>query len=237
LDCIFFLKSVLPITIIEILAAIFGMYYLKKVKPKDATRYFVYFLWLIVVVESFGAIPAIAYFTNYEYFGFLKDTFFQRNSSLYNIFTLITSIFYTLYFLSFTDFKLKKLFIKIAVFIYFIYGVYLLLDISVLGSANVPFITIGGAIIMFLSIMTFYMQLLKSDLILKLQKYLPFYVSIGVLIFYLCTTPIEIYMNYFKEGNEFFMTFKTKMYLYLNLFLYGSFILGFILCSKKNKFY
>jgi len=237
LDFIFFLKSVLPITIIEILAAIFGLYYLKKVKPKDATRYFVYFLWLIVVVESFGAIPAIAYFTNYEYFGFLKDTFFQRNSWLYNIFTLITSIFYTLYFFSFTDFKLKKLFIKIAVFIYFIYGVYLLLDISVLGSANVPFITIGGAIIMFLSIMTFYMQLLKSDLILKLQKYLPFYISIGVLIFYLCTTPIEIYMNYFKEGNEFFMTFKTKMYLYLNLFLYGSFILGFILCSKKNKFY
>lgn len=237
MDIIFYIKNLLPTTIVEILAAIFGLYYLKKVKPKDATRYLVYFLWLIVVVEAFGSIPAIAYFTKYEYFGFLKGTFFQRNSWLYNIFTLITYIFYSLYFLSFTDFKLKKLLIKIAVLIYFIYGVYLLLDISILASANIPFITIGGAILMFLSIMVFYLQLLKSDMILKLQKYLPFYVSIGVLIFYVCTTPIEIYMNYFKEGNEFFITFKTKMYLYLNLFLYGSFILGFILCSKKNRVY
>ena len=101
------------------------------------------------------------------------------------------------------------------------------------------FITIAGTFLLFFSVMFFYFELLRSDLVLQLKRFLPFYISVGVLVFNLSITPIEILSQYFnlEEGNELFIKLHINVLLIANIFMYSTFILGFIICSRKKKFY
>ncbi|MCW8981918.1 MAG: hypothetical protein OQJ83_11085, partial [Altibacter sp.] len=82
----------------------------------------------------------------------------------------------------------------------------------------------------------FYFELLRSDMLLQLKHFLPLYISAGVLVFNLCVTPIDIFSEYFKN-NTFLVELKVYVYLYANIFMYSSFIIGFIVCSKKKRSY
>ena len=89
----------------------------------------------------------------------------------------------------------------------------------------------------FLKRCLFFLQLLKSDFILNLKRFLPIYVAIPVMIFYLCVTPVSLFSEYFKTstGNSLFVDLHVHILLYSNIFMYLFFILGFIICSKTNK--
>ncbi|MGK0295909.1 MAG: hypothetical protein ACI884_002081 [Ulvibacter sp.] len=85
-------------------------------------------------------------------------------------------------------------------------------------------------------IVLFYFQLLKSDVTLNLKFFLPFYISIGVLIFNLLITPIDIFDDFYSGEDILFTKIKNIVYLFSNLFMYSSFILGFIICRRKKSY-
>jgi hypothetical protein len=93
-----------------------------------------------------------------------------------------------------------------------------------------------GTILVLLSIFYYYYEIIKTDSLLKIKKALPFYVSLGALFFHLFTTPVLIYSIYYRQSfnPEFDTVFKIVLYG-SNLILYFSYILGFIICSKKKK--
>lgn len=83
--------------LVELLAAIAGSLFIRKCKPSAATRYLVYFLWLTVAVEYTSGIARYCIMEFESLYG-LKDSLLINNVWLYNIYGLISGLFYIWYF-------------------------------------------------------------------------------------------------------------------------------------------
>ena len=101
-----------------------------------------------------------------------------------------------------------------------------------------PILLLTGSILLFITILLFFLNILKSEQIINLKTYFPLYVALGYLFFLLSTTPIDIYIKYYDiDLNESYVNLRASIYLYINLFLYSTITLGFILCFWKKKSY
>lgn len=229
----------MPIVLLELLAAVSGSYYLRKARyPLRNTKYLVWFLWFTLFVEVFGAYAPIGYYSDYKFFGFVKDSVFVNNTWWYNIFSVLNFAFFTYYFTSYIRAKRVRwvLFLGIGVFIVSAVIYYAVSEGAFLGFES--FINTPGAILLLCSIMVFYYHLLRSELILKLKYFLPFYVSIGVLVFNLTVTPIEQLSMFLTtdEGNKFFLVLYVNVLRFANFLFYFLIITGFLVCSKEKQF-
>jgi len=231
-----FLLNLVPVNLLELLSAIAGTFYLKRVNASKAEKLFVWFLWLTVVVETIGPYAGIAYFTNYEYFSFVKDTPFQNNFWLYNIYMLFSNLFYVYFFRSFLKDALSK---KILLGLSFILAIAVSIDFYHIGlfAPSSRVLSIFGSLLILLSILLFYFNLLKSSKVLNLSNSLPVYISVALLVYTLCISPLDFLLNYFKEstGNQLFVSFRVYTLFVLNILLYLTYTIAFIICSKKKK--
>lgn len=234
-----FILYVGPIILLELLAATAGIYYLKKTPiPLKNSIYLVYFLWLTVFFELVGSYAPIAYYSDYKLFSFVKGTLFEKNTWWYNIFTVLNFAFFTAYFVSFLRSRIAKLVFKILVGVYLLTTIiYYIFSDDFFHSAS-SFINLSGMLLLLFGTLFFYFELLRSDLILKIKYFLPFYISVGVLVFNLTVTPIDMLSKFFtfEDGNRFFVSLHLNVFLFANIFLYLSFIIGFIVCSRKKGF-
>jgi len=230
-----YLLKVIPINILELLAAIAGAYYLRKTHDAPiVNKYFVYFLWYTFINEVIGAYGVVAYFTNYEYFGFIKDTIFERTYWLYNIWYLLFNSFFIYYFRELLlNYSFKRI-LRIALILYVIFGVVNLIYDNLLFKGDSLYNGLVGSIFLLMAIILFYFDLLKSDRVLNIKKYLPIYVSLGVLVFSLCTTPLDIFAQYFNTENNIYIKLRASVLLFVNIFMYGAFIIGFLVCVKNK---
>jgi len=232
-----YLQNVIPIITLELLAVLAGAYYLRNVPALKSTKYLVVFLWITIFVELVCAYPAIAYFSDYKYFNFVKDTPFDDNYWIYNVYIIISYLFYIYYFRSFLKNKVLKVLFKYFMFFYFILAVgYLFLD-NIFFNGISEFASITGTLLLVFVVVAFYFELLKSDVLLNLKHFLPLYISVGVLMFHLCITPIDIFTKYYQAQYPYFVQLKASVYLFANIFLYSTYILGFIVCSRKKRSY
>jgi hypothetical protein len=233
-----FIINALPITLLELLAAIFGSIYLNRKKiTQKPERLLVLFLWVTFLVELIGAYAPLAYFSGYKYLGFVEGTVYSDNFWLYNILILITYVFYTWYFRWYLKNKRWRLILGLLILIFLITTVINLFTSDVYYTGFSQFSMFSGAIMLFLSVGLFYFELLRSDIMLYLTKFLPFYISVGALILHLCITPIDFFSKYFSAANNVFVNLRVTILLYANIFMYVTFILGFIVCSRRIKSY
>ena len=231
-----YLIYALPVTLIELFSVFAGIYYLSKSQSSDlVTKYLVWFLGLTFLTEVIGTYAPVAYFSDYEYFGFVKDTPFEKNKWLYNCYSIIGYGFFPIYF----GYYLKNIFwtrlLKGLVFIFVISSILNLIFSDVFYKSDSKFVHLAGTLLLLFSVALFYLELLRSNLILNLKRFLPMYISIGVFIFYLCITPLTIFSDYFNSKNNSFVELQVNMILYSNIFMYSLFILGFYICSRKKK--
>ncbi len=231
-----YLLTALPINLFELIALITGVYFLKN-NPKTllANKTLVYFLGFTLLVELFAKYAAIAYFTKYEYFGFVKDTLFERTNWIYNIYTIIMYYFFIYYFGSLLiSVKVKSIFKKLN-FLFIVVSILNLIFSGVFFKSSSVFISVIGTLLLLIVIIYFYFDLLKTERIINLKRYLPIYISIGVIIFILCETPLSIFSQYFKTINKSFIVLKTNILLLINIIMYGTFTIGFLVCAKKKE--
>jgi hypothetical protein len=221
---------------LELGAAIAGTYYLKKQRPvSKRDKLLVYFLWLTFLIELFATYAIIAYFTDYKVFGFIKDTVFERNFWLYNLYSIISFGVLMYYFTSLiSSALLRKIFHSFNV-VFILGSIFYFLQKDNFFKTTSGIIIFSSTILLLLVIVTFYYSLLKSDNIIDLKKYLPIYISVGVLVFNLCVSPIDIFLNFFNSFNKNFVSFRSTIILVSNFIMYGSFIAGFIICSKRKQ--
>ncbi len=220
----------------EFLAALAGTIHILKKGADKYTRYFVYFLWLTFIVDIIGAYPSIAYHSKYEYFEFICNTKIESNYWWFNNFLIISYWFYITYF----RWQLKNAsHIKIinTLLVCFLLSSALNLAFSgVYFTQYSVFTNFSGVAVLLLSVGLFYSELLRSDRILKFNVLLPFYVSVGVVIFYMCLIPILIFNKYYKfDISQEFVDLHRTILRAANVFMYGVFILGFILCPRKKS--
>ena len=237
LEVLDYFKFVIPVYVLELLAALAGTIYLRKIlKLSVPTKYFVWFLWYTLVSELVANYAVIGYFTEYEYFSFVEGTNFQRSKWIYNIVTLVSAVFFTIYFSHFIGNKILKILLKYLLGFFIVTSVVNFIITDVFFTEDSKYVNLTGTFLVFLSIVFFYFEILRSDLLLNLKRYLPVYVSIGVLVYYLCMTPLSIFSDYFNQENETYVALQSHLVLYSNLFMYSFFILGFYICSRTTKY-
>ena len=227
--------NVLPIYFLEVLAIITGFYFLFKRKANNWNKGLVYFLMFTVFTELIASYAIVGFFSDYNYFSFVEDTLFKKNTWIYNCFLLLEFIFFILYFRYYIKSHYWKNNIKIAVIVFVITSILNLLLTDVFFRSYSQITIIFGTLLLLITVFRFYFELLNSDDILNIKRYLPLYVSIGILIFYLCFSPLSIYSNYYNKENKLFMKVFSNGLLFANLFKYLIFSLGFLVCSKKKK--
>jgi len=230
-----FLTSSISSIVLELIAAIAGSFYLKTIAKSDTiSKFLVSFLWLTLFFDIVGIYSPIAYFTNYEYFGFVKNTVFAGNYWWFNIFMLISFSFFIYYFNYFIENSSIKKIINFILKLFILAGVINLAISDIFFKGYSVFTTIAGSILVLGVIILFFFNLLKSELIFSLKTFLPIYIATGVLVFNLIITPSDIFSQYFNSNNDLYVKLSGLILLIANILMYSSFIIGFFVCAKKD---
>lgn len=220
------------INVLEAGAFFSAIYYYKNTKDLSA-KYFCWFLGLTLLVEIAG------YYTYFigedEFFSFVRETPFRKNYWMFNIYLLICMGFYASYF----KWQLKgKRFIKtlnILLSLYLLLGITYFIVFKTFFNAYSPFSLIAGTIVVFISIAFYYLELINNNTIIIYRKNLPVFISVGILIWMLCTTPLFLYSIYFKSYNPQFIAVYKTIIPTANTLLYSFYIIVFLICAKDKK--
>jgi len=227
--------SLLIIRLFQLMAAVTGTIYLKKYREDLSTRYFVYYLWVTFLIEIIGVLPPLIdwiFGLNY------MDTFLGKNFWLYNIHIVISRTFYIYYIRNFLKSNILKRFFL------FLLGFYAISSVVNFVFSNIFFISFSsysiilGSLLLFLGVGVYFLQIIQSDEILNFGRSIPFYFSVGTLVFNLCVTPLFIYSKYYSNSiSPEFVDIYALILIIANIFMYTCYIIGFLVCYKENKFY
>lgn len=231
-----FLQNVLIVYLFEIGAAVAGTVYLMRTTARvPHSRLFVWYLWLVVIIETIGFYPAFNHFTKFSYMPFVEGTVFERNNWLYNCYNIVKfAVFYTFFIRQLHNRKSKRIFKWITVFFVISAIINLFLtDVFFYQSSSYTYIT--GAFILMTLIFVYYFELLKSDRILFFYKSLVFYISVGLLLWHVTITPLFIYNKYFTSASPEFVRMHSTILNFSNYFLYGVYIMAFIFCTSLSR--
>lgn len=203
---------------IELITAIIGTVYLYKYKH-TCLKYFLVLIWYVVFNEFLGF--------------FLKANGIINNVVIYNIYHLINFSFLFLLYKTYVKNSIHKKLIK-----YF----WIIFIISFFGNMyyqnylkqaiTIPFIV--AALLLILSIVFYFSEILNSNKVLNINKNLLFWISIGLLLYHFGKIPTRIMRNYYYEIPNFESISITESCL--SIIMNICFIIGFI-WSEKDKQY
>lgn len=230
----YIVKNNLLIFLFELGAAIAGLIFIKRSVYSRSVKLFVFYLWLVVFVEFIGFYSIYGYFTNYETLPFIKGTVLESNYWLYNGFAIIKfSIFYIYFLNQLEDSKIKKFLTYLSI-VFIISAIINLFVSDVFFVKNSSFTSIGGTFILAMMILLYFYRLLRSNQVLYFYNNITFYIALGLLIWHLTVTPLFIYNQYFSSENPVFLSLHIWLLRAVNIYLYGSLMVGFIICSRKQ---
>ncbi len=219
----------------EILAAISGLIYAKYQGDK-ASRYFVFFLCITVVVETYGMLSIN--FLNWSFLeAYSNSKFIISNLWVYNVYYVFNYAVYTFFFRSYLVNNLRRNLLLIITTIYFFSALVNLFYSDVLFESYSLYTTIFGTLLILLSVFLYFYEMIKSDKILKFYKNVAFYIAIGSIIFHVCTAPLFIFSKYFKTINNEFLNVYYIILPIAIIFMYTCYILGFIICLPHKILY
>jgi hypothetical protein len=147
----------------------------------------------------------------------------------------ISYSFFVYYFTSFLIKNKVKKRMNLLILCYLIVGVGNLMFSEIFFNGNSILSSTLGTLIVLFSIFLFFFDLLKSNKILALKKYLPIYISVGVFVNNVALTPLAIFSQYFIFTNELFINIKAAIVPIANVIMYGLFTIGFLVCSKSKN--
>jgi hypothetical protein len=159
-------------------------------------------------------------------FDILAKTIFEFNNiSLFNYYTFFEFNFFALIYYALIKEKSTLIFIKILIiifnaiyFISFIYDDLIKYTVLIEGIFNSVFIIL------------YFKELLNSDNILNYKKLLPFWISVGFLLFYLTSIPFFtlLYSGFFSSRIMFPILYSLIIVFHL------CFIYGLVTCKKTE---
>ena len=233
-DFLFEYKSLIT-KLFELAAAISGSWYLRKTK-NEKIRIFVYYLWLAVIVETLGGYTKVLQ-NNYDYSWFvaLKNSIFCRNSWLYNIYNFLSIGLLGIYYSDLLISKSFKIIVRSVFLIYCVFTLVYYIFSDAFFTMGLPYEDILATIIITIYVVCYFIELIRSEYILQYYKMPSFYISISLLLWHLCVTPLFIFNSYFRAVNVEFVSFRTLFLLYINIFTYICLTFGFWYSLYKSK--
>ena len=218
------------ILVFELLSALIGTFFIFKFKEKEI-KYFCYFLWLTFFIEVIGNYPI--YIDNFYFLNPLKDTVFKRNFWLFNLYGISQILFYLFFYLKVVDYKFSKKILKGLFLVYTLFAAFNLLfrgQDFFLKYINDNFYS--GTFCVLVCVFVFFYEMLNSNKILVFYNSFAFYVSIGLLVWWLVFPPLIVYYGYYNPIYPEFIKIRNIILLLVNVFVYTCFIFGFI-CHKR----
>ncbi len=233
-----YISNAIPISFLELGAAIFGTLYLRRIAAQKSAKLFVAFLWFTFFFEIFASYAPLTYFFKLDLFKFTIGTPFEMNYWAYNIYFLISYFVYITYVKWQLTVIWQRKLVNLLLVLFLTTSIANLFTSQVFFEAFSAFTNITGTLALLVVIGLYYYQLVRSDEVLKIGWLLPFYITIGAVILHLCLTPFLIYSAYFKSimHPDFTDTYLVVLGI-TNLIVYSIYILGFIVCRKKSFHY
>lgn len=220
------------------LPAIIGLLVYKKFK-NNLIKYFIWFCFYVVFVEIVGYYEFfIEKFESLQFINeLIKDSVFQNSNWWYLIaWTLVGALFYSFYFRSLLNSpRLKRLLKYFAILYLIFFVVFFIKDFATITwSAQIP-INIANALIIVVSVLAYYVEILLSDKILSIFSSVNFYIAASVLLWHLVLTPLSFYEVYFNRSDMDFSIMKAIIYLICNTFMYLTFTFALLWCKPQNN--
>lgn len=200
---------------IEVLTAFIATIYFWKYN-NGFIKYLLFFLWYIVIHECVVAII--------DKFNIMDNSYLLSNIYKFILFTFYLTLYYkTLNKPTFKKINLGFIIFFIATYIYIAFENNLLENFLYTSE-------IIGSILITITIVMYFIELLNSDLILKTTKLLMFWVTIGLFLYFIPLIPFRVVERYYYNSDVIPYIYLTK---YILVFLTNIlFIIGFI-CSQK----
>jgi len=211
----------------ELVSATVGTIYLYKYQNTHL-KYFIILLWYITISEFLGWY-VIEY--NVSSLIYIDENGWKYNSWIYNLLRFVT--FNTLFFIYYKSLisKTFQKWIKIFAIIYFIIVIINWSFIQNFINEKSEFPRIVGSILLIVTIIFYFIELLKSEKIIIFHKLLLFWISVGLLLFYAGTIPFILKYNGYALIPGIHKLFLI-VYI-LAILMYLIFTFGFIWSKKE----
>ena len=218
---------------IEFIAVLAGVFTYKKYK-QSAAIFFIHILFFIFFLELFGSYPN--YYGKVNFLKPLYDSVFRDNYWWFTIcFDVITIFLFSRLFYKVLKRKTYKKIVSISSYTFIIVSiVYIFLNFNKLFFQFFIFIQILGAVLIIISTVSYFLEIINNDKILTFYKDLYFYVAVAIFMWWIIVTPVSFFDIYFRAEDWNFILLKWQIYLIANMFMYITFAIGLIV-SKTEK--
>jgi len=210
----------------ELVAAITGTIYFSKYRY-TVLKYFLFLLWYITITEF-----TARYASDYNVLGFFNEKGRHYNYWFYNLLRIVTfSTLFFIYLKSIRTIKYKK-WIKTFIIIYLgmTFINWLFIQNFAFEMSETP--KVIGSVFLIITILFYFIELLRSEKIIVFHKTLLFWISIGLLLFYTGIIPFSLKVNGYAliPGIH-----KLFLIIYiLAIIMYSIFTFGFIWSKKES---
>ena len=218
----------------ELSAFVFGAIYYKKSRDIKL-RFFINFLGITLFVETIGYYPKLL-INNYdnEIYIALKNSVFCKNYWLYNSFLIANITLLTFYFKSIISARINRKILNYGLTIFLLFSLsYLIITQSFFVKTS-SYNFIIGSLLVFMAVTLFYYEFINSDRILNFNKNIHFYLSLVLLLWHICITPLFIYGTFYNIENPDFVVVRRLILLSSNILMYLCFTIFFIMFLHKR---
>lgn len=193
--------------------------YIKYQKREFAkTEYFLLSVWVMAGFDFFGS-------KFYSWFGML-------NYPVYSTYIVTFMLFYYWWYYKLIKPKFKRNLIVSFAIIFIIFSIINALFIQDFFEEVQSYTYALGVIFLIITICFYFIELFKSDMILKITKLTHFWFSLGILLFHGTFLPFQIAHKFFLLGDS--KIFSIVLF-FLNLLMCICFIIGFSMMRKNSK--
>jgi hypothetical protein len=210
----------LLIQIFELATAIIASVFYKKYAG-SFIRYFLVMLWFIFFVETL-------------IWALKRNGIMLQNNFIYNVITSLQYVFYfVLYYNTLRNAAYKKWIVGFII----AFGISVVINFMWFQKLNLTaafhsYTFTIGAIFLIITIGLFLVEILNTEKVLYFTRYLMFWISIGLLVFYTGIMPFIISLNLLPAMLS--TDSLTIVFITLNFMMYACFSLGFFISNKYS---
>lgn len=197
----------------ELLAALMATIHFRKYRS-SSEKYFFHFLWFTIGVEVIGAI-----------WGYMFES---SNYWVYNVYMLVSFLFYLGWYYSILEQKIPKK--MVSIFIVLFIGVSLWNFTSQSWDGYHKYTFVIGAFFTMICTFFHFRQLLYGNEVLILKHKLSFWFSTGLLLFNMGMIPMMLLSDYLEIATS---VAYGVMIVGLNAILYCCYVIGFQWAKSK----
>lgn len=190
------------------------------------------YLPIIFIYTFLNEILGDLIFKNPEYRFFGSDAFAFYNMVIYNIYSVIFYLYFFFIYRFYIDNEKIKKTIQIAGIVFLVVATINPFFQNFVASAQTGTYVVGGLIIL-VCVACYFRQLFTSETKTNWKNNLLFWISLGLLIFYLGYLPIKVLRQYHTVNGTVEGPLIRPIHLTLIILMYISIVIGFIRMKKR----